>query len=932
MADPDVEWLEGDYKQEVNGEASVSGRGAVSDQEIARLTVDELLSDLDRAKLFLNPSSHELQVKCALASLPRLYREHGRAAHDALLGGSSGGVTGQGGHGGKSRLAQLDHDGQVLVGEAFCTVLKDTSLNFKEVAVWVLPVVLSGLSASRDEEVVRSWLGVLSLLVPLLPLKVVREEVAEMAVRLGEVDETVQSRAACCALLGALAPRIAADDATIFNKAMTLCQDTDYQVRVAMCHQLDAFAHAVGPERTQNVVLKELEDLLNDEEVAVRTAALQALVALADVLPIEARKTRIVPIVKAYCPASTSAEEHMSLELCRLFGELLRKIGAELSEADWEVLLEAYKAWATHHESTMRQSAAHNLPGVLKAMGVRKYAMQLHSIYTRLAADPDATTRASIAGSLHEVARMLGKERTATYLKDMTIALLQDQSFEVLGVLLPNLAFILGQFGITNEQQRAAAYQELLPALTAVESRLTSQWRLQKTYMETLIVLPSCFSSDDIYENFVPICFRYIYGGAAPVRNAAAEAIVVLLRCNKRASQQMELAGRLVRELGRGRSYWSRLLFLACCQFAIKHASSKFFKDTFLEPALEATQDTVANVRLAACAMLVGMKGAIKLPEDVALLARINQCATQLASDSDRDVSAAARAVQDEFKRLPIRTSGPLPPAGSQSTAHAIEVEDRRRFEQEQAMLTKEEHEEKRRLERAQQQQEAQRKLGAVGDNDPLKLRLRMPVGAELNKRPALLSRSISNGPVVLSALAASNNGDSTKSRSNPSSPVIPTAPARVAPSVSLKLPAATALSKTNAIGQKESVSAPISARSPANTQRESITASATAPSAKTAMSNGSSKPTLSADTAGSASKAASTTKPVVRIASTNGRSTNGAPSPKPATASSNAVSTPAASNTSKVVPASASVKPAAAQSALHARRSLDEVRRKLHS
>lgn len=63
----------------------------------------------------------------------------------------------------------------------------------------------------------------------------------------------------------------------VFKRAMALCQDTDYAVRIAMCQQLVPFARCAGMEMTQKQVLPELYELLTDEEVQVSDAAAGAL-------------------------------------------------------------------------------------------------------------------------------------------------------------------------------------------------------------------------------------------------------------------------------------------------------------------------------------------------------------------------------------------------------------------------------------------------------------------------------------------------------------------------------------------------------------------------------------------------------------------------------------------------------------------------------
>ena len=61
--------------------------------------------------------------------------------------------------------------------------------------------------------------------------------------------------------------------------AMTLCQDTDYIVRINMCDGLQCLAAAVGLDVTVATILPEILELMKDEEPLVRVAAINSLVA-----------------------------------------------------------------------------------------------------------------------------------------------------------------------------------------------------------------------------------------------------------------------------------------------------------------------------------------------------------------------------------------------------------------------------------------------------------------------------------------------------------------------------------------------------------------------------------------------------------------------------------------------------------------------------
>ena len=60
---------------------------------------------------------------------------------------------------------------------------------------------------------------------------------------------------------------------------MTLCQDTDYIVRINMCDGLHCLAAAVGLDVTVATILPEIFELMKDEEPLVRVAAINSLVA-----------------------------------------------------------------------------------------------------------------------------------------------------------------------------------------------------------------------------------------------------------------------------------------------------------------------------------------------------------------------------------------------------------------------------------------------------------------------------------------------------------------------------------------------------------------------------------------------------------------------------------------------------------------------------
>lgn len=125
----------------------------------------------------------------------------------------------------------------------------------------------------------------------------------------------------------------------------------------------------------------------------------------------------------------------------------------------------------------------------------------------------------------------------------------------------------------------------------------------------------------------------------------------------------------------------------------LRRFSSRFIKEYLFDLVLELLHDPVPNVRISAMPFLPQLKHCVKLPEDVELLERLNSTISSVLADSDRDVSASARAVNDTFKRTPMRMAGGVALASPTSAVgvgggadgavvYVSESEDKRREEE----------------------------------------------------------------------------------------------------------------------------------------------------------------------------------------------------------------------------------------------------------
>ena len=82
-------------------------------------------------------------------------------------------------------------------------------------------------------------------------------------------------------------------------------------------------------------------------------------------------------------------------------------------------------------------------------------------------------------------------------------------------------------------------------------------------------------SVPQIYEHFVPLASHRMAAGTALVKQAAAEALVMFLRHNRKQSQRTDIYVRLIRDFARGRSFTRRMLFIDMCRCVMRRFSTR---------------------------------------------------------------------------------------------------------------------------------------------------------------------------------------------------------------------------------------------------------------------------------------------------------------------------------------------------------------------
>ncbi|MGH0173467.1 UNVERIFIED_CONTAM: hypothetical protein FKN15_070230 [Acipenser sinensis] len=290
----------------------------------------------------------------------------------------------------------------------------------------------------------------------------------------------------------------------------------------------------------------------------------------------------------------------------------------------------------------------------------KNFLSELYPTFSSLCHDPEISVRRTTANGFHEVVKLLGS--SVHLIQKELIALLQDDSLEVLDALMDNLQeileFVTSKGEGAGSESKQVNVPDLIPALNAAEQKAATslKWRIHEKLLQKYSCLPRVISSDQIYFRFLQRMFTIITtNNVLPVQRQSARTLCVFLRYNRKQEQRQEVINKLVDQLGQGRSYWNRLRFLDICEIVIELFSKSYFCKYFLVPALELVNDPVANVRFKLCNMLPKLKLAIKMPTDKHLLQQLEFCVRKLlCREKDKDVMAIVRKTVLELDKMDI--------------------------------------------------------------------------------------------------------------------------------------------------------------------------------------------------------------------------------------------------------------------------------------
>jgi hypothetical protein len=524
----------------------------------------------------------------------------------------------------------------------------------KEPQVLTLLTGARNMLGVRSEEARRAW-GVLALeLVQFLPPVVLAREMVPLALSKGDHSEPPDQRVLGCVLIGRLCERMDAgmvQSTQLLARAIQLCQDTETLVRIGMCQQLGSVARAMGVAATKELLMRELLQLLSDEEAAVSRAAFSALIDLVEFFDAPYRREHLLPIVRSYL---AHPPDFILPLLVEEFGRFLWKIRADVQSSadDTALFANFFRQSAQKPDAELRRLCAYNVPAVAAALPLPVLLQTIVPTVRALAADAHAPTRRAIAAGLHELAALLG-DRSGAQLREPFLTLLQDPSLDVRYVVAERLTSMLDLFATQlRNDERESFFTAAVPHLISYEAAVHKDWRRSAQLLQCFSHFPRYLPGYVLQAHFIAPLLQHLVNGAAQLRDQCAELLMTFARAIGNNVQIAELLGRVVADFGRGHSCRSRATYVALFRAATLTFSRRFIRARLLEPLLDLSRDPVPNVRIQLARALPTVRRVLRPPIEPEHLPNFQAAVARLRADPDVDVRDAAEAVQGALEEL----------------------------------------------------------------------------------------------------------------------------------------------------------------------------------------------------------------------------------------------------------------------------------------
>ena len=283
-------------------------------------------------------------------------------------------------------------------------------------------------------------------------------------------NEVEENRVVATQLLGALASTVGKELCCQFvlPEIISLADDPVFRVRKAAALKIGSLCHVVGEALSVQRLLPVFEVLARDEIWGVRKASVESLAEVATVMPVEVRNGKLVELFRNF---HDDGSRWVRIAACQALGPFIATLPTESISADLLALFTQLAAPSNSNatDSDIAFYCAFNFPGVAQAVGPSRWA-ELSDAFLTLGNNIQWKVRRTLSYSLHDLAKILGRQLTIDHLLPTFDRFLKDLDEVKVGVIQHLCSFL----GVLDEEARL----RYLPTLSEIRSE-TDNWRFR---------------------------------------------------------------------------------------------------------------------------------------------------------------------------------------------------------------------------------------------------------------------------------------------------------------------------------------------------------------------------------------------------------------------------------------------------------------------
>ncbi|PRW59401.1 phosphatase 4 regulatory subunit 1 [Chlorella sorokiniana] len=301
-------------------------------------------------------------------------------------------------------------------------------------------------------------------------------------------------------------------------RVLKLANHRDYNIRANSVSGLVQLAGCLPLEARSGQLMSAFAELCADSVWSVRQGCASELAVLAQQLPREALRDRLLPLWEALV---TDVSAWAKAAARRQAGPLLTIVHPDDCP---EALLECFLQ-AASGPATLTEASAHYLPSVLANLGVNRWP-QLRELMAALVASEYVSVRVTLAERLHELLGMLGPQRVDDDLLALVERLSADDNQAVADALAVNIQALLAALPPHGRLPQLAFLSHIHPE----DGSSCGQWRMRLLIAEQLAGIAALLERQGLAEVLLPATLRLCEDPVAAVREAAAAQLGCMVR------------------------------------------------------------------------------------------------------------------------------------------------------------------------------------------------------------------------------------------------------------------------------------------------------------------------------------------------------------------------------------------------------------------